>query len=66
MVTPLGSAMPSAAQKVAARTPVASSPGVIAAASSPDSQATSSPRRRCNATLSAKARSLASLDSRNR
>ena len=66
MVTPLGSAMPSLAQKVAARTSVASSPGVIAAASPPVNQATSRPSDRCSATLSAKCRSLASLDSRKR
>ena len=56
MVTPFGSAMPSAAQKVAARTPAASSPGVIAAASPADSHCTSRPSWRWSATLLAERR----------
>ena len=66
IVTPLGSAMPSRWQKVAASTPSVFSPGASAAASRASSHCTSTPRSRCRATLRLNVSTLAGVESRNR
>ena len=66
IVTPLGSATPSAAQYAAPRMPATSMPGEMRAASSGDSHCTSTPMLRWSAMFFSNAATLAAFETRKR